>query len=70
LFKTLPGEEDYAWTPEGDALMGKGMMLYSRRLAGEDEWKLTADFSNLDGSRITRLAVSSQGDRLAMVVVR
>ncbi|HEV2765758.1 MAG TPA: hypothetical protein VGV38_22425, partial [Pyrinomonadaceae bacterium] len=68
LAPTLPGAEDYVWTPDGRALlMAKGAKLFMRRLGANADWTEVADFA-ADGLKdITRLALSPGGDRLALV---
>lgn len=69
LTETLPGREDYAWLPDGRLLMADGAVLY-QWTPGSDAWQELADFSSAGASNITRLAVSPQGDRLALVTDR
>jgi len=69
LVQTLPGSEDYAWTPQGVLLMGKEAKLYQYDLKKDTAWKEVADFSNAGLKNITRLAVSPKGDRLAIVAI-
>jgi len=66
LVRTLPGVDQYAWTPNGVLLMAKGTKLYAWR-AGSTEFNEVADFSTQGLTNITRLAVSPRGDRLALV---
>lgn len=69
LIVTLPGVEDYAWLPDGTLLMAKNSKLFAvRPLIGKD-WEEVADFSTAGMTRITRLAVSPKGNRIAMVAV-
>ena len=68
LTRTLPGREDYAWTPAGEILMGDGSRLFSWS-AGSD-WAEVADFSDRGLEGITRLAVSPDGARIAIVANR
>jgi len=60
-------EEDYAWLPDGTLIMGKGNILQTfNKTSG---WKPFADLSAHDLSgTITRLAVSSDGKWLAVVI--
>lgn len=67
LVRTLPGVEDYAWTPDGALLMARGSRLYRWRPGGGPGWEVVADFSGAGVEGITRLAVSPRGDRLALV---
>ena len=69
LVQTLPGSEDYAWTPSGILLMGKEAKLYQCDLKKDSAWKEIADFSTAGLKNVTRLAVSPKGDRLAIVAV-
>lgn len=66
LVHTLPGREDYAWTPDGDLLMADGARLYAFTF-DHDGWELLADLSASGVTDITRLAVSPRGDLLAFV---
>ena len=68
LARTLPGREDYAWTPEGEILMGDGSLLFA--WAEGPDWTEIADFSDLGVDGITRLAVSPDGARIAIVANR
>jgi len=68
LCETLPHCEDYAWMPDGNMIMGKGLKLYQLNPKTEKSWREIADFTNLNGTTITRIAVSPQGDLLAFVV--
>ncbi len=65
---TLPGREDYAWTPEGEMLMGDGGRLFA--WSEGSDWTEIADFSELGVEGITRLAVSPDGSRIAIVANR
>ncbi|HKG22808.1 MAG TPA: hypothetical protein VKC34_12985, partial [Blastocatellia bacterium] len=67
IAKTLPGSEDYAWTPGGSLLMAKESKLYEWRPGRDTAWREVADFSARGIHGITRLAVSPSGDRLALV---
>lgn len=65
---TLPGREDYAWTPEGEILMGDGGRLFA--WSEGSDWTEIADFAELGVEGITRLAVSPDGSRIAIVANR
>ena len=67
LVRTLPGVDQYAWTPAGVLLMAKGSKLYQWSPSRSPDWKEVADFAALGVESITRLAVSPRGDRLALV---
>jgi len=68
ITRTLPGREDYAWTPEGEILMGDGSRLFS--WSEGSDWTEIGDFSDLSVEGITRLAVSPDGVRIAIVANR
>jgi len=68
LVRTRPGAEDHAWSPSGVLLMAQETRLYAWT-AGSD-WLEVGDFAEHGVRRITRLAVSPQGDRLAFVAER
>lgn len=66
FIKTLPGAEDYAWTPGGVLLMANGSKLFARK-ESDWAWVELADLSNAGLKNITRIAVSDKGDRIAVV---
>jgi WD40-like Beta Propeller Repeat len=59
-------EADTAWTPDGTLLMVKGGTLYGWR-RGQSGWKEVASLERLSLAGVTRLAVSPNGDYLALV---
>ncbi len=69
LVSTLTGSEDFAWTPGGLLLMGRGSALYQWDPGGDRLWELVADFETAGLERITRIAVSPAGDHIAIVAV-
>ena len=70
LTKTFPGVEDYAWTPTGMLVMAKDARLFKWNPAVDQDWQQIADFSQAGLKRITRIAVSPKGDRIAMVALQ
>lgn len=56
---------DYCWTPNGQLLRTEGTRLYIAQ-PGKD-WKLIQDLKSFGLHRITRLAMSPDGTRLAAV---
>ena len=69
LVATLPGVEDYAWLPNGKLLMAKDAKLFAVVPLTAGKWEEVADFSGSRLIRITRIAVSSTGSRIAIVGV-
>lgn len=65
LVHTLPGREDFAWTPDGALIMGDGSKLYQMR-PGEG-WVEIADLEGAGISGISRLAINDSGTRIAIV---
>ena len=67
ITRTLPGSEDYVWTPAGDLIMAAGARLYKFTPGRDTRWRMSADFSGAGINEITRLAVNPRGNRLAFV---
>jgi dipeptidyl aminopeptidase/acylaminoacyl peptidase len=67
LTRTLPGSEDLAWLPDGSLLMAQDSKLFRFDPAREHSWRQVADFTPAGLRKITRIAVSPSGDRLALV---
>lgn len=65
LVRTRPGQEDYAWMPDGSIVMAEGATLY--RWVPGVEWKEVATFTEPGMARVTRLAVSPDRKWLAVV---
>ena len=69
LVKALPGADFFAWTPGGIVLTASGTKLYQWDPRRGSAWDEVADLAAAGLSSVTRLAVSPQGDRLAIVAV-
>ena len=67
LAPLLRGNEFYAWTPEGALLMGQGSELFRFLPGTSSEWELVADLSPLGIDGLSRVAVSPEGERVAVV---
>jgi predicted nucleic acid-binding protein len=65
---TLPGRDDLSWLPDGRILMSDGTALFYLKPGPQATWTKVevVDGSMLKG--VTRLAVSSNGKKLAVVV--
>jgi len=68
LTLTLPGREDYAWTPDGGILMGDGQTLRTWR--ADSGWTEVADLSGEGRGSISRIAVAPDGSLVAIVMNR
>lgn len=64
----LTGVEDMAWAPDGSLWMGKGPVLYRLHPKQDKGWKPVAHLSRWGLKGITRLAISPDGKKLALVV--
>ncbi len=69
LTKVPPGADFFAWTPDGIVLTASGTTLYQWDSRRGGKWEQLADLAVAGLSSVTRLAVSPQGDRLAIVAV-
>lgn len=68
ITSTLPGREDLAWTPEGIIIMSDGSKLFQYKPGKSKGWEeMETDFPK-EVNGITRLAVSADGKKLALVV--
>ena len=65
LARTPAGREDYAWTPEGEILIGDGARLLA--WSAEAGWWEVAHLDDGAGGDISRIAVSADGTRVALV---
>ena len=63
-----PREADCAWTPDGTLLMADKDVLYAWR-RGDAAWHRVADLAALGVHGVSRLAVSPNGERLALVAL-
>jgi hypothetical protein len=66
LTETVPGGDYHAWLPDGTLLMSSGSRILHHDLRTGSRWREVADLGP-QGLRVTRLAVSPTGDRVAFV---
>ncbi len=59
------GREDYAWTPKGEILIGDGARLLA--WSADAGWWEVAQLDESAGGDISRIAVSADGTRIALV---
>lgn len=64
---TLPGREDIAWTSDGKVLMSDGTQLYYLSPGRDTTWKVISMPKGFTLKNITRIAVSADGTKLAVV---
>lgn len=66
IVRTKEGAEDYCWTPRGEIIMGQNDVLWVWH--GRIGWKQIIDISSYGLTGITRVAISPEGNQLALVV--
>lgn len=67
IVSTLPGREDLTWTPDGKILMSDGKKLFYYQPGKTLKWQ-EIEMPLMPSGAITRLAVNSKGNRLAIVM--
>lgn len=65
LTSVIEGSEDYCWTPNEEIIMGSGSKLYVWKRGGT--WTEITDLASYGISSITRLSLSPDGKKLAVV---
>jgi hypothetical protein len=68
LASTLPGREDLCWLPDGKILMSDGTDLFFLTPGKDQGWRKVDRAGDLTLKGVTRLAASSDGKKLAVVV--
>ena len=68
LIDAIEGSEDMTWTLYGAILMAKEDIIYKFHPKKDDGWKPIMIESNIPLKNITRLAVSPNGKKIAVVV--
>ena len=67
----MKGPDEYhAWTPSGSLLAAHGTGVYQWESSGVGGWRLVADLAESGLGAVTRLAVSPDGRRVAVVCDR
>lgn len=68
IAETIPGCEDFALLADGTFLMGAGSKMYAIYPSDpQKEWREVADLAQFGITNIKRLAVSREGDKIAIV---
>jgi hypothetical protein len=65
----LEGNEYYAWTPSQALIMGQGSKLFRFDSGSHRSWTEIADLGPAGVEGISRIAISPEGDRIAIVGV-
>ena len=66
----LMESEFYAWTPDGSVITGSGSKLFRWRYTGSSDWEEVVDLADAGIENISRLAVSPDGEWIAVVGTR
>jgi hypothetical protein len=69
LVQAPEGADFFVWTPSGIVLTASGTTLYQWDPQGRAGWVTVGDLGPAGLTNVSRLAVSPQGDRLAIVAV-
>lgn len=64
----IKGSQDMAWTPDGSIIMGKDDTLYKFTPNADKKWVAIASLKEFNLNGISRIAVSPNGDKIAIVV--
>ncbi|MBL4888260.1 MAG: hypothetical protein JKZ03_07435 [Flavobacteriaceae bacterium] len=67
IANTPDGSEDMCWMPNGTILMGKGSTLYKYTPKADINWVKIVSIKNFGLKNISRLSVSPDGTKLALV---
>jgi len=70
LCRTLEGQVDHAWLPDGALLMGQETRLYRFKPGVSADWELVGDYAGWGLGSIGRIAVARGGRRLVFVAER
>lgn len=68
IIETVIGAEDMTWMPDGIILMGKDNVIYSYNPKVDDDWQKFASLESFSLTNVTRMDVSPNGEKLAIVV--
>ncbi len=67
IIQTFPNTEDLCWTPKGSILMANNGILYQFNPKRDKNWTKVASLLDFGITNITRLAISPNGTKLAVV---
>ena len=67
LTSVIGSNRNYGWTPGGNLLMCDGTRLQSWTPESKGQWKLVADLDSFGIKNVTRIAISPDGKKLAVV---
>ncbi len=67
IVATFPKSEDMCWTPSGTIVMGHENKLYTYTPNKDKDWKEVSSLESYGIKNITRLAISPDGSKIAIV---
>ncbi|MDN3492247.1 TolB-like translocation protein [Winogradskyella bathintestinalis] len=67
IANTIAGVEDICWLNNKTLLSGKDNFLYKLRLQRDNDWKIIADVTANEITKITRLSTNTSGTKLLLV---
>ncbi len=67
IIQTIPFSEDFVVLRDGTFLMAKGSKLYKYKAGKDQDWLEIANFSNFGMNNISRIAISPDNYKIALV---
>jgi len=67
LFEMMPNVEDITWLDKNFVLSGKGSKIYVHKKRKRGDWDLVTSLESFGISNITRMAISPDGKKIAVV---
>ena len=67
IIQTIPKSEDFVVLKDGTFLMAKGAKLYKYKAGKDQDWLEIANFSNFGMNNISRIAISPNNSKIALV---
>ncbi len=67
IIQTIPKSEDFVVLKDGTFLMAKGSKLYKYKANQDQDWLEIANFSNFGMNNISRIAISPNNGKIALV---
>ena len=67
IIQTIPQSEDFVVLKDGTFLMAKGSKLFKYKAGKDQDWLEIANFSNFGMNNISRIAISPNNGKIALV---